>query len=219
MDLTTELTETLTHYRKGGFRRTTIMRRVIAPLAACVIAVLGASLTHSSPVAAAPADCAYNPGGKGGLGSRVDRLALDQMDWEITVFNAINTYRKDNSLAALPYSRTLARPAMWASLDSYNRGESPKDHVDTRKMGIKQRVEFCSSYRGGWVAEINFWGQGSGAGLEKFTGPDAAMNFWKNSPGHNALLLSKEAKSMAVGLAYEGDDRRRAHYTVVFGDR
>ncbi len=187
---------------------------------AMVAAALTSALTFGVGAAAtaAPADCAYNPGGRGGFGSRLDSLALDQRDWEITVFDLINAHRGKNGLPKLQYSRVLARPSMWASLNSYARGSSPADHIDTRGMGVRERVEFCSAYRGGYIAEINYWGFGTGAGVEKFTGPDAALNFWKNSPGHNALMLSPTAKFMAVGLAYEGDDRHRAHYTVVFGD-
>ncbi|MGH3976467.1 MAG: CAP domain-containing protein, partial [Pseudonocardiaceae bacterium] len=86
------------------------------------------------------------------------------------------------------------------------------DHVDTRGMGVPQRVQFCSGYTG-YVGEINYWGWGRpGATVE------AAMNFWKNSPGHNRWLLDRQSTMFAVGMAYEGVNIDRAHYTVVFGD-
>ncbi len=193
----------------SGLRRFSA-RRALALVLLAGAAAVGPTLTSS----AAPADCVYNPNGRGGLGTYLDKIAIDQRDWEIDVFNMINSYRAQNSLPALTFSRTLARPAMWASIDSYNMGISPSNHIDSRGMNIAQRVEFCSGYRGGFVAEINFWGRGD----QSYTAPAAALNFWKNSPGHNALLLSRDAKFMAVGLAYEGDDRHRTHYTVVFGD-
>jgi uncharacterized protein YkwD len=183
--------------------------RVLTITAICGASVLGVTATAS----AAPADCTYNPGGRGGYGTYLDKIAVDQRDWEIDVFNQINTYRAQRGLPALAFSRTLARPAMWASLDSYNRGISPADHIDSRGMNVSQRVEFCSGYTG-YVGEINYWGKGS----TSYTGPTAAVTWWKNSPGHNARMLDPRATKMAVGLAYEGDDRHRAHYTVVFGD-
>ena len=42
--------------------------------------------------------------------------------------------------------------------------------------------------------------------------------WWKQSPGHNKWLLDPQSKTFAVALAYDSDDRRRTHYTVVFGD-
>ena len=189
----------------------TFFRATARVLTAAVIS--GAAVfAVAAPASAAPADCAYNPGGRGGYGSYVDELALDHRDWEIELANAINEYRAQNGLSALAYSRTLARPAMWASLDSHARGSSPADHIDTRGMNIPQRVEFCSGYTG-YVGEINYWWQG-GEG----TTWQSALAWWKQSPGHNKWLLDRQATTFAVGLAYEGDDRSRTHYTVVFGD-
>jgi uncharacterized protein YkwD len=192
--------------------RTTLLRLATATVLS--FASIGGLAAVAAPAAsAAPADCAYNPGGRGGYGSYVDGLALDHMDWEIDVANAINSYRASKGLKPLTYSRTLARPSMWASLDSHKRGFSPSNHVDSRGMGIAQRVQFCSGYTG-FVGEINYQGNGG----VNWTGPQAAVNWWKGSPGHNAWLLNAQAKTFAVGLAYEGDNRTRAHYTVVFGD-
>ncbi|GAA1294468.1 hypothetical protein GCM10009609_74750 [Pseudonocardia aurantiaca] len=185
-------------------------RKVARALTATVVG--GAAVfAVAAPASAAPADCTYNPGGRGGLGSYVDGLALDHRDWEIDLANAINTYRAQNGLAGLTYSRTLARPAMWASLDSYNRGSSPANHIDSRNMNIPQRVQFCSGYTG-YVGEITYWGRGTGATWQ------SALAWWKSSPTHNNWMLDRRSKTFAVAMAYEGEDRRRAHYTVVFGD-
>jgi uncharacterized protein YkwD len=182
----------------------------IAQLTAGTVLAAGLMAGLATPASAAPQDCNYM-----GYGSYVDGLALDHRDGEVVVANAINAYRAQHGLRPLTYSRTLARPAMWASLDSFNRGYSPGNHVDTRGMGIAQRVQFCSGYTG-YVGEINFWGHGSSP---SYSSPEAAMNFWRNSPGHNALLLDPRATTFAVGQAYNGYPViDRAHYTVVFGD-
>jgi uncharacterized protein YkwD len=192
------------------------MNRIISLNVARVvtaIVVSGAAVfALAGPASAAPADCAYNPEGRGGYGSYVDELALDHRDWEIELADAINAYRAENGLPALMYSRTLARPAMWASLDSYYRGFSPANHIDTRGMNVPQRVEFCSGYTG-YIGEINYWGWGGEAPKWQ-----SALAWWKQSPGHNTWLLDPQSKTFAVGMSYEGEDRHRAHYTVLFGD-
>lgn len=193
---------------------TSTLTRTVARLVAVVTLGGAAVLGITSTASAAPADCTYNPGGRGGYGTYLDKIAVDQRDWEIDVFNMINNYRAQNGLPRLAFSRQLARPAMWASLDSYYRGKSPADHIDSRGMNVRQRVQYCSGYTGGYLAEINYYAWGGGTG----TTPAGAVNWWKNSPGHNAIMLSRSAKYMAVGLAYAGEDRNRTHYTVVFGD-
>ncbi|GAA2540774.1 CAP domain-containing protein [Pseudonocardia hydrocarbonoxydans] len=184
--------------------------RRIAQLTLGGILAAGLMAGLATPASAAPRDCAYM-----GYGSYVDGLALDHRDGEVVLANAINAYRAQHGLRPLTYSRTLARPAMWASLDSFNRGFSPSNHIDTRGMNVAQRVQFCSGYTG-YLGEINFWGYGSSP---SYSSPEAALNWWKNSPGHNARLLDPNATTFAVGQAYNGYPTiDRAHYTVVFGD-
>jgi uncharacterized protein YkwD len=159
-----------------------------------------------------PAQCAYNPGGRGGYGSYVDGLALDQRDWEQDLANAINAYRAQNKLPALRYSRTLARPAMWESLDSYNRGFS--NSVDSRGMNIPTRVQYCSGYTG-YIGEITYFSKNiAGAKWQR------ALDSWKANPGTNKWLLDRRSTVFAVGMAYGNNDTDRmpAYYTVDFGD-
>ncbi|MBW0093876.1 CAP domain-containing protein [Pseudonocardia sp. KRD-184] len=181
----------------------------IAQLTAGTVLAAGLMAGLATPASAAPRDCNYM-----GYGSYVDGLALDHRDDEVVLADAINAYRAQHGLRPLTYSRTLARPAMWASLDSFNRGFSPGNHVDTRGMGVAQRVEFCSGYTG-YLGEINYWAWGAGHGVT----PQGALDWWKNSPGHNARLLDPNATTFAVGQAYNGYPTiDRAHYTVVFGN-
>jgi uncharacterized protein YkwD len=183
--------------------------RIATVAALATTALVGVTSTGAS---AAPKDCAYNPGGRGGYGTYVDKIAVDQMDWEISLFNAVNTYRVQNHLPKLAFSRTLARPAMWASLDSYARGFSPSNHIDSRGMNVPTRVQYCSGYTG-YLGEINYYGIGIQPAKWQ-----SALAWWKQSPGHNARMLDPGSTVMAVGLAYEGEDRHRAHYTIVFGN-
>jgi uncharacterized protein YkwD len=159
-----------------------------------------------------PADCAYNPGGRGGYGSYVDGLALDLRDWELDLSKEINAYRQQHGVKALTYSRQLARPAMWASLDDYNRN-SNASHVDSRGMDVAQRVQYCSGYTGK-VAEVTY-GNTTVAGSTV----QAAFTFYKNNASQWLLDPTFTTWSGAQ-MAYGGNDTQRAPawYTIVLGD-
>ncbi|WP_232668256.1 CAP domain-containing protein [Pseudonocardia sp. TRM90224] len=161
------------------------------------------------------ADCAYNPGGRGGLGSYVDGLALDVRDWEAELTDAINAFRKDNGVPELTYSRQLARPAMWASLDDFNRGDGPigPDHLDSRGMDVPARVKYCSGYEGN-VYEIAYFGKNLQAANWQ-----SAFEFW-TTHSRDALLDPSYTTFSGAQMAYGGDDvnRNPAYYTLVLGD-
>ncbi len=162
-----------------------------------------------------PADCAYNPQGRGGIGSYVDGLALDVRDWELDMTNAINKFRKDNGVKELTYSRQLARPAMWASLDDFNRGDGPigAEHRDSRGMDVLARVKYCSGYEGK-VYEIAYFGKNVQAAKWQ-----SAFEFFKNN-SRAALLDPSYTTFSGVQMAYGGDDvnRNPAYYTLLLGN-
>ncbi|PWJ53631.1 Uncharacterized conserved protein YkwD, contains CAP (CSP/antigen 5/PR1) domain [Quadrisphaera granulorum] len=187
--------------------RATVRRFAATGLAAALLAG-GLGVAAVAPASAAPADCSYY-----GYNSRYDRQAVGLDYAEVKLFNDINAYRAANGLPALRLSNSLARPAMWASLDSAVRGFSPSNHVDSRGMNIPQRAQYCSGYTGP-IGEINYWGWGS-----KYAGSnDAALAWWKQSPGHNAMLLSRNYTTMSVAWAYMGVNAEvRGHWTVNFG--
>jgi uncharacterized protein YkwD len=161
------------------------------------------------------ADCAYNPQGRGGFGSYVDGLALDVRDWELDMTNAINKFRKDNGVKELTYSRQLARPAMWASLDDFNRGDGPigAQHRDSRGMDVPARVKYCSGYEGK-VYEIAYFGKNVQAAKWQ-----SAFEFFKNN-SRAALLDPSYTTFSGVQMAYGGDDvnRNPAYYTLLLGN-
>jgi hypothetical protein len=45
-----------------------------------------------------------------------------------------------------------------------------------------------------------------------------ALAWWKQSPGHNALLLSRDYTTYAVGFAYQGHNAEEGYWVVMFGD-
>lgn len=202
--------------RPGLTRRTTrrTLARLAATGAAAVLLAGGGALAAAVPASAAPADCNYM-----GYGSYPDQLGLKLDTSEQKMANAINAYRAQNGLPALTLSPALARPAMWMSLDSARRGQSPSDHVDTRGMNPSQRVAFCSDSpaAANYTGEIVYWGYGGGAKNNYYGSQEAALAWWKQSPGHNARLLDPNAKTFAVAWAYIGVNAEKGFWTVDFG--
>jgi uncharacterized protein YkwD len=191
-------------------RRRTPGRALTTAVAAVVLSG-GLAVATTAPASAAPQDCAYM-----GYGSAPDRLGLQLDQDERWVADNINAYRIQNGRAALRISTPLARPVMWSSLDSARRGFAPANHIDSRGMGPAQRAQFCGGYTGP-IGEINYWGWGGGPnGNYNGSGP-AALAWWKNSPPHNALLLSTQYTTYGVGFAYLGVNKERGFWTVMFG--
>jgi uncharacterized protein YkwD len=163
-----------------------------------------------------PADCAYNPGGRGGYGSYVDGLALDLRDWETELSTSINAYRTSHGVPALTYSRTLARPAMWASLDDYNRGRGPNDaaaNTDSRGMDVATRVNHCSGYTG-TLYELTYESHDVATSTWQ-----SALDRWVRSSG-DILLDPSYTTFSGAQMAYGNNDQERnpAYYTLLLGD-
>lgn len=167
-------------------------------------------LLFTAPTAAAPEDCAYM-----GYGSGPDTLGLQFDPQEQKMFDAINQYRAENGVPPLVPSDTLRRAAMWTALDSVTAlGRPSPTHVDSRGMDMVQRTQYCSGYTGA-LWEINY-GR-TGGSYSNSVQP--ALDWWKQSAGHNAILLDPRTRTAAVGLAYNGHDAEILYvYVVVFGD-
>jgi uncharacterized protein YkwD len=194
---------------ESSIRRITTRTLATAVAAATLSGVLTVATTGTA--SAAPADCAYM-----GYNSRPDQLAVRMDSVEQGLANSINAYRAQRGLPALRNSTILARAAMWASLDDARRGFAPSNHVDSRGMGIAQRVHYCTGYTGP-IGEINYWGYGGGPKNNYNGSGPAALAWWKNSPGHNALLLSTQFTTFGVAWAYLGVNAERGFWTVEFG--
>jgi uncharacterized protein YkwD len=177
---------------------------------AAATALTAMAVLTAAPTSAAPEDCAYM-----GFGSGPDSLGLQFDPQEQGLFDAINAYRASNGVAALAPSDALRRPAMWASLDSVSTlGKAAPGHIDSRGMNMQQRVQHCSGYTGR-LAEINYEHRGGSYG----NSVQPALDWWKQSPTHNAIILDPNYTTAAVGLAYNGVDAEILYvWTVVFGD-
>src|ERR1700687_3188047 len=104
-----------------------IKKALISGCITAAASVTAAALLTLAPASAAPQDCAYM-----GYGSGPDTLGLQFDPQEQKMFDTINAYRSANGLNTLAPSDGLRRPAMWASLDSRQRGFAPRNPIDTR---------------------------------------------------------------------------------------
>jgi uncharacterized protein YkwD len=193
----------------------TSSRRRTTGRALTVAVAVSSGLILATPVAAgaAPEDCNYM-----GYGSYPDQLGLQWDESEQWMADNINAYRAQNGLPALTASEPLRRPTMWGSLDSATRTDGqPGSHTDSRGMGPAERAQFCGGYTGP-IGEIKYYGEGGTADDPYYYGSArAALAWWKQSPGHNALLLSSDYSTYGVAWAYIGEHGERGFWTVMFG--
>ena len=119
--------------------------------------------------------------------------------------NLINSYRKSHGLPALSLNSRLTKAAMMHSRDlaRFDRishhgsdGSDPWDRV--RRSGYRARV----------AAENVGTGQSD---LKE------VMKGWKDSPGHNANLLLKDATHMGIALVFDKKTEYRTFWTLVLG--
>lgn len=178
--------------------RSTAVALISGSIAIAVATPAAASGGGGTPVPGQAKDCTV---------SAAD-AAMDAT--ETGLANQINAYRASKGLPALRVDATLAKPAAWASIDSAKRGFSPPNHVDTLGRDIPTRVRDCGHPNFGWVTEINYYGYGTGGSAA------AALAWWKQSPGHNALLLDPKVKVFGIAKA---SGAQYQHWTINFADR
>jgi uncharacterized protein YkwD len=104
----------------------------------------------------------------------------------LTVFNRINEYRVSKGLAPVKYHPTVAGLAQeWS------------DNIASREV-IEHRANFWTDPR---ALNPN---NGAGEVIAIRTDRDAALlvEWWKGSPGHNAMLLDPRFNVMGAGISY-----------------
>ena len=128
-------------------------------------------------------------------------------DDEAAVLALINAYREDNGLSTLKVSPTLSAAARWMSEDMAAGGYQG-DHIDSLGRNPRERmVDF--GYTPTLWGEIIAWGQDT---------PEEVFQAWRNSPGHNQVMLIAGFKVAGVGQAYNPQSPYRWFWTVDFGD-
>lgn len=127
---------------------------------------------------------------------------------EQALLKLINDYRGQNGLQPLKASISLTNSAKWMSGDMAGKNYFPYNHVDSLgRDPFKRMADFGYGY--------NSWrGENIAAGYS-----DAASTFtqWKNSPGHNANMLSTNYAVIGIGRVYNASATYRWYWTNDFG--
>ncbi|MFD5275945.1 CAP domain-containing protein [Pseudarthrobacter sp. NPDC058362] len=104
----------------------------------------------------------------------------------LKLFNLINEYRVSKGLAPLKYHATVAGMAQeWS------------DSIASREV-IEHRANFWLDPR----ALSPDKGAGEVISINTIRDPALLVNWWKGSPGHNALLLDPRFNVMGAGITY-----------------
>jgi uncharacterized protein YkwD len=118
----------------------------------------------------------------------------------------INDYRKDHGLAPLVASQALGAAAEHHSLDMA--ANDFLGHTGSDASDPKQRMTAHGYGFDTWWAENVFAGDETAAG---------ALTWWKNSPGHNANMLSPNYVAIGIARAYDANSTYGWYWTTTFG--
>ncbi|WP_370526051.1 CAP domain-containing protein [Pseudarthrobacter sp. NBSH8] len=143
-----------------------------------------AELAHNKTAAPAPPAGAPESLTTGSLGT--EALVPDSNTAAIlTVFNEINKYRVANSLAPVKYHPTVAGLAQeWSN------------SIASREV-IEHRASFWTDPRA-----LNPTSAGEVIAIRTDRNAAMLVEWWKTSPGHNAMLLDPRFNVMGAGISY-----------------
>lgn len=110
---------------------------------------------------------------------------------EKALLDLINNYRTQNSVAPLTANTSLNRAAAWMSNDMA--ANNRFSHTDTAGRDPGARLRDCGYNWMSYAENI----------YPNSTSPQAVFDGWKNSPPHNANMLSADYKE--IGIAQENN--------------
>jgi uncharacterized protein YkwD len=125
---------------------------------------------------------------------------------ESAFLQLVNDHRSQNGLPPLAFSQTLSVAAEALSLDM-----ATKDffsHTGSNGSSFVDRITAAGYPDPGNTAENIFAGGDSAAG---------AMESWRNSPGHNANMLSTTAQAIGIARVNNPDSTWKWYWTTTFG--
>lgn len=151
---------------------------------------------------------------------------------EARLLDAVNAYRDDNGLAHVAWSKSLMTVAQWHAWDAG--ANSPFNATCNRHSWSDARpdlwTEVCytpdhANAEGVWFKPREITGNiYTAASFENaawgYLTPEAALNGWKNSIGHNNVILNRDIwtrytwRAMGVGVNSESN-----YYFLWFSDR
>jgi uncharacterized protein YkwD len=166
------------------------LRTCVALGSALTVALVLFTLVPSSPRAYGAGDCTADG-------------TLDSEEKAFLVL--INNHRAQNGRQPLGVSYTLSLAAQWKSNDLG--ANAYFAHDDLNRTWV-QRIRDCgygyNTYLGENIAAGNSSAQ-------------ATFNQWKNSPGHNANMLSANFSTIGIGRAFTSGSPYGWYWTTEFG--
>lgn len=125
---------------------------------------------------------------------------------ESALLQLINDYRAQNGLPALAFSQTLS-----VASDRHSRDMATNNifsHTGSDGSSYVDRVTAAGYPDPATTAENIFGGSESAAG---------AIDWWKNSPPHNATMLNPNAKAVGIARVNNPNSQWRWYWTTVYG--
>jgi hypothetical protein len=139
-------------------------------------------------------------------GASIPAVVSTGLDIEETAFlGLINKYRKDNGKGELKINTNLTTASKWLSQDMATKGYF--DHTDSQGRDFFTRLKafgYSTAPAGENIAA------GYMLASETFLQ-------WKNSPGHNANMLSGDYTVIGIGRAYNASSKFKWYWTTDFG--
>ncbi len=126
---------------------------------------------------------------------------------EAEFLRLINEYRQQNGLSSLELSDALSRAAAWKSQDMATNGYFAHDDTPIGRTWT-QRLSDCGYTFGTWLGENIAAGNASAA---------ATFQQWRDSPGHNANMLSANFAAVGIGRAFAASSVYGWYWTTDFG--
>jgi hypothetical protein len=126
---------------------------------------------------------------------------------EAALLALINDYRLQNGLSTLKVSPTLSAAARWMSEDMAQ--HNYLGHIDSLGRSPSERMAAFG------YTQASLWGEIIRAGSAT---PQDTFESWRNSPGHNAIMLTNGFVVAGVGKAYNPWSLYGWFWTVDFGD-
>ena len=137
---------------------------------------------------------------------------------EQEMLRLINEYRAAKGLAKLSLGQRVGAAAQHHSADMANRDYFSHTTQGTGE-GPQQRM-----LAHGYAADTTWWGENIYAGYGTRNGVDlgsaqAAFDWWKNSPGHNANMLNARYVVIGIDRSSNPTSQYRNYWTTDFGGR
>jgi uncharacterized protein YkwD len=134
-------------------------------------------------------------------------VADNSFDSEESAFlGLINNYRAQNGLGAVSLSTNLNRSASWLAVDMA--AKNYFSHTDSLGRSPSTRATDCGYPTGA--------GENIAAG-SAWSSAQAAFDAWRNSPGHNANMLTASYQQIGIARYYLGSATYGWYWVTDFG--